>query len=331
MLKTLDVLFLNRDDVVSLLSYADCIPLMETAMRSVSGGQAQQPIRTSLQIPESTRVLGDMPGYVQSPETFGVKVVSVFPDNFGTSYGSHQGLVTLYDAHNGAPYALIDGGAITAIRTAATTAAATKHLARENAECLTILGYGEQAATHVQAIKEICAIERIKIWGRSIEKAQAFARLQEETHSLSVEAVESAEDAISTADIVCTTTGASTPIVSGDWLPNGVHVNLIGSSVATMREIDNAGLKKAKFYCDYKASLEVLGGEYLHALADGAITEDHLVGEVGQVILGTCPGRETQDEITMFKSLGMVSEDLLAAQYVYEKAIARGVGQQLSM
>ena len=330
-LKKLDILFLNREDTETLLPYDECIACMRDAMASVSRGEAIQPIRSGFAVPDKSGVLGMMPGYMSDPEGFGVKVVTVFPGNFGTEYGSHQGMVLLFDAKNGKPYAIIDGGAITAIRTAASSALATDLLARKDATEMTVLGYGEQAETHIAALLEVRDLERIRVWGRSFEKATAFAAEQSEKHTVEVEPVRDARTAVEGASIVCTTTAADDPIVFGEWLHNGLHLNVVGSSIPTTREIDSEVLVRSKLYCDYRDSLAALGGDYRTALAEGAIDENHLVGEIGDVLIGACSGRESDEEITLFKSLGMVSEDLASCRHVYEQAISKGIGQKVVM
>jgi ornithine cyclodeaminase len=331
MLKTLDILFLNREDTETLLPYDQCIARMRDAMASVSKGEAIQPIRSEFEVPDGSGVLGMMPGYMKQPEGFGIKVVTVFPANFGTEYGSHQGMVLLFDAHNGAPYAVVDGGAITAIRTAASSALATDLLARADANDLTVLGYGEQAETHIAALLEVRDLKRVRVWGRSFDKASAFAEQQSAHHGIEVLPVRDACAAVADAAIVCTTTAADDPIVFGEWLPAGVHLNVVGSSIPTTREVDSQALLRSKLYCDYRASLAALGGDYRTALSEGVIGESHLVGEIGDILVGACPGRESDAEITLFKSLGMVTEDLAACRHVYEQAVARGIGQRVVM
>lgn len=331
MLKKLKILFLNREDVNRLLPYAPCITEMEAAMKAVSRGDAVMPIRSMMPIPDGRGVLGMMPGFMTTPDSMGIKVVSVFPGNFGTEYGSHQGLVILYDTENGAPTAIVDGGAVTAIRTAAATAAATKALARKNSKILTIFGYGEQAETHLDAMMTLDMFEVVRIWGRDANKVQAFVDANKGRYKMQLIACTDPEVAVRGADVVCTTTAAAEPVLMGDWLEPGMHINAVGSSVPSTAEIDTATIAKSKLYADYIPSLKELGGDYRTAISDGAITEDHIVGEVGHVLLGQCEGRVSDDEITLFKSLGMVSEDLIACQYVFDKGRQHGVGQWITM
>ena len=330
-MKKLDILFLNREDTEALLPYEDCIKQMRSAMTSVSKGEAVQPIRTGIPVPDRSGILGMMPGYMKDPEALGVKVVTVYPGNFGTEYGSHQGMVLLFDAKTGAPYAVLDGGAITAIRTAASSALATDLLARSKAKDLTLLGYGEQAETHLAAIRKVRSLSTVRVWGRSLEKAREFAQAQGDAHGLEIEPVQDIRDAIEGAGIVCTVTAADDPLFEGDWITEGCHLNVVGSSIPTTREVDSRALQRSKLFCDYRDSLAALGGDFRTALAEGAIEESHLIGEIGEILTGKCPGRESDTEITLFKSLGMITEDLTSCQYVYREALARGVGQKVQM
>lgn len=331
MSKQTELLFLNKNDVRALLGYPDAIELMRSAFMAVSRGDAVQPIRRVMPLPTGSGMMMMLPGALTAPDSFGIKTVTIFPQNFGTETPSHQGLVTLYNPETGTPYALLDGGEVTAIRTAAATAVATEALARKDAKTITIFGYGEQAATHIAALSALARFDQFRIWGRDFEKATAFAARQSDHRGVQVEAIRDARTSIKGADIICTTTSAAEPVLLGDWLEPGQHINLVGSPVPNMREVDSTLVARTKFYCDYEASLRELGGEFRHALADGKISDDHLVGEVGHVLLGTRPGRETENEITVFKSLGMIAEDLVACDHIYHRAVAQGRGQKIRM
>ncbi len=191
---------------------------------------------------------------------------------------------------------------------------------------LTVLGYGEQAHRHVDMIAQVRPIDQVRCWGRDPAKAQAFARAIAARHPVAARAAVSVAEAVAGADIVCTTTGAKHPILHGDLLEPGMHLNIVGSSTADYREIDSTAVARASVWVDYRAMTEVSAGEYLHALAEGAITPDHLVGEIGATLGGTLRGRRDDADITLFKSLGMPAEDLYPAHAIYKAAQARGLG-----
>ncbi len=331
MAKKEELLYLSRRDVKDLLDYPSCIALMKTAMQSVAKGEAVQPIRSAVSSPGGSGLLGMMPGAMADPEILGIKTVTVFPGNFQEGLPSHQGFVSLFDAQNGTPLALMDASVITAIRTACASAAATQLLARRNAQEMTVMGYGEQAETHIAAIKLVRDLTRIVVWGRDEEKAKKFARAQSDLHGIEINAVLGAQQAVEGADIICTLTASSTPILKGAWLAPGMHVNVVGSGMPSACEVDALAVKRAKFYTDYTASVKALGGEYRAALVSGEIDENHIIGEVGEIMMGTRPGRESESDLTMFKSLGMVTEDLVSAHFLYHQAKTKNVGAWLDL
>jgi ornithine cyclodeaminase len=312
---------INAAAVRRLLPMAECIGLMKDAFRAEAEGRTAQPIRAMVRADHGRGTLAWMPGAITGPDWLGIKVLTIFPGNFGTALASHQGLMLLFDHADGRPTAIIDAREITAIRTAAATAAATDLLARPDARSLAIFGYGEQAETHLAAIRKVRAIDEALVWGRDPAKAHAFA----ERHGPGVRAAATPEEAAG-ADILCLTTAASEPYFEGCWLRPGQHVNAVGSSVATTSEVDPETVARARVYVDFAQSAEVLAGDLRLAREAGAIATDHVVGSVGDVITGRVPGRTAPDEITFFKSLGMVAEDLVAADHILRRAEAEGVG-----
>ncbi len=305
----------------------DCIDLMTTTMIAVSQGRALIPLRSVLALPGAKGLMGNMPGYLAEPECFGVKLVSIFPGNPAAGYSSHLGLVVLFEPEHGRPVALLDAAAITAIRTAAVSGLATRLLAREDAGDLAILGAGEQARSHLEAMLLVRPIRRVRVWSRTRESAEAFARSQGERHGLDIEPAASARDAVAGADIICTVSSAREPILLGDWIAPGSHLNIVGASLAAAAEIDTDAVVKSRFFVDYRPSTLSEGGEYRRALAAGAITEAHILGEIGEVAAGAKAGRRAADDITLFKSLGVAAEDLACAHFVLQKARAAGLGQ----
>jgi len=305
-------LFVSAAEVARLLPYRECIPLMREAMIALSEGRTAQLLRGILDLPLG-RAFGVMPGALLDDGGFGAKLVSIYPDNFAKGGPSHQGVVVLFDGASGAPAAVLDAGEITAIRTAAASAAATDALARPDASRLAILGYGEQAWRHVEAIRLVRDIERVTVWGRSPAKAEAFARRAGAGVAASVEA------AVDGADIICTVTAAAEPILFGRWVADGCHVNAVGSGRAGPAEIDNALVARSRFIADHRDGVLAQGAEFLRARAAGLVGDDHVLGEIGEVMAGRLAGRRGAGDVTVYKSLGSIVQDLAAARHILGK------------
>ena len=328
------LLVINAATIADALSSAQWIEVVEQSLRGVSAGAVVQDIRQILPLPDAQnrgRVLSMMFGAMRHPACFGAKVISVFPDNFSRGMDSHRGAVLLFDPADGALVGLLHGGEITAARTAAASAVATRALARADSTVLTILGYGEQATRHVDAIANVRAIAEVRCWGRDPVKATAFVQDIATRHRVRAVAASTVAEAIEGADIVCTTTAAKEPILTGDLLEPGMHLNVVGSSTTDYREVDTAAVVNSSIWVDYRPMTEASAGEYLRALAEGAIGSDHLVGEIGATLNGAVRGRADAHEITMFKSLGMPAEDLYPAQLIYEIAVANGLGTRVDL
>jgi ornithine cyclodeaminase/alanine dehydrogenase-like protein (mu-crystallin family) len=311
--------FIDREEVARRLTYEMCIPIVRDAMIAFSRGETRQLLRSIIPLADG-RMFGVMPGAMGvSRAPFGAKLISVFPENFSLGVQSHQGLVILFDPENGAPVCVLHAGEITAIRTAAASAVATDALARRDARCLTILGYGEQAATHARAISKVRNLESITIWGRSPERARAFAERMKAELTLPVTRAGNVEEAVAKADIVCTVTSASEPILKGAWVRPGTHLNLVGSSHAGPVEVDSDLVVRSRFIADSREGVLAQGAEFLRAKAAGLIGDDHIVAEIGQVLAGAIQGRRSPEEITVYKSLGHVVQDLSTAWALYSQ------------
>ena len=307
---------IDRDEVHARLTYEVCIPLVRAAMIALSRGETRQLLRSIIPLGDG-RMFGIMPGAMGDRSVFGAKLISVFPENFAKNIQSHQGVVVLFDGESGAPVCVAHAGEITAIRTAAASAVATDALARPDAHRLALLGYGEQALTHARAIRQFRALSAITVWGRSPERARAFAaRLEAET-GLEVTACVTAQAAVAQADIVCTVTGAAEPILEGRWLAAGTHVNVVGSGVAGPAEVDSDLVVRSRFIADSREGVRAQGAEFLRAKAAGLVDDTHVVGEIGQVLDGALQGRQSKDQITVYKSLGHIVQDLAAAQALF--------------
>jgi ornithine cyclodeaminase/alanine dehydrogenase-like protein (mu-crystallin family) len=308
--------FIDREEVARRLTYDRAIPLVRDAMIALSRGETLQLLRSIIDL-SGGRLFGVMPGALGAQEAFGAKLISVFHENFAKGIQSHQGVVVLFDPVTGAPVCVAHAGEITAIRTAAASAVATDALARKDASRLTLLGYGEQATAHTRAIAKVRTLESITVWGRSPALAQAFAERTQAELGIPVSVAADVESAVAHADIVCTLTAASEPILKGAWIKAGTHINVVGSGRAGPTEVDHDLVVRSRFIADSRASVLTQGAEFLHAKAAGYIDDGHIIAEIGQVLSGEVEGRRTPDEITVYKSLGHIVQDLASAWYLY--------------
>jgi len=310
--------FIDREEISRRLTYQKCIPIVRQAMIAFSKGESKQLLRSILTLSEG-RLFGVMPGAMAAHGPFGAKLISVFHGNFDRGVPSHQGLVVLFDPESGAPVCVLDAGEITAIRTAAASAVATDALARTDARRVALLGYGEQAQTHARAISKVRKLESITVWGRSAERAEAFAKKMQAELGIKVIVASDAQSAVATADIICTLTSSPEPILKGAWVSPGTHLNLVGSSHAGPAEVDNDLVVRSRFIADSREGVLNQGGEFLRAKRAGLIGDEHIVGEIGQVLAGAIEGRRSADEITVYKSLGHVVQDLSSAWALYSE------------
>jgi ornithine cyclodeaminase len=320
------MLLVTAAEIESLFPMDRAIAAARSAMRQVSSGDTLLPLRQFLAIPDAPGKMAVMPGYIAHPPRFGLKTVSKFTN----AAHSHVGTVQLYDATNGQLLAIIEGGTLTAIRTAAASALATDLLARPDSHHLAILGTGEQARRHIEAMAAVRPISQIRIWGRNARNAEALAATLRNADMPAIVAATVAE-AVADADIVCTTTPAATPILHGQHVRPGTHVNLVGSAIPTTAEADTALVAMSQFYGDYRAATLAQAGEFRNAIAAGLITADHLIGEIGELILGRIPCRQDDTAITLYKSLGVTAQDLTAADAILEAARAHGMGQEINL
>lgn len=315
------MLLLNKTAVMESLSHAECIDTLIDTMQSVSCGDVIMPLRQFIKIPNTAGKFTVMPGYLGKPASFGVKIVSKFPREPGSPYGTHVGAVMIFDTENGTALAMLHGGELTAIRTAAASGLATRQLSRENAQTLTLLGCGEEASHHIKAMLAVRPLKKIIVWGRSLERAQAFVEAQKLPSSIHIRAEVDAETAVAAADIICTVTSATTPIIKGEWVTPGTHINLVGAALRTSAEADTELVKRSRFYVDFRTSAMAQAGELLNAIEQGAVTEEHIIGEIGEVLAKQKPGRQFAADITVYKSLGVAAQDLAAASCAFNNAI----------
>ena len=296
------LLVLNHHDVTSLLTMRECIGVMEEALADLARGRVSNPLRSLLRVEGAPGFLGLMPAYRGD---FGLKEVCVYPGNPAKGLDTHLGLVILHDGETGAPKAIMDASAITAIRTAAVSAVATKLLAREEAHALAILGSGVQGKSHLEAIPLV----------RDIREVRMFSRTKRENAN-------SAEEAVRGADIIVTATSAKEPVVKREWIAPGTHINAVGSSIKSTRELDSETVKASSLFVDRRESTVNESGDYLMS----GVGPDHIRAELGEILIGTAKGRASKEELTLFKSLGLAVEDLASAQFLFEKAQRTGSG-----
>ena len=325
------ILIVNGSEVRTLLPMDECIDVMSDALAALARGEAIVPLRQVMWLPEKVGALGMMPSYIGSMNAVGLKVITVFPGNHGTKYDSHQGAVLLFEAKHGQLLAIMDATTITAIRTAAVSGAATRLLARTDAEDLAILGSGVQARTHLAAMLHSRPIQKVRVWSRDAEHSQRFAERESKRHGIPVSAVATVQEAVKEADIICTTTSAREPVLKGEWITPGTHINAVGSSVAFARELDSAAVKNARLFVDRRESTLNEAGDFLLARKEGIVDDSHIAGEIGDLIIGQIDGRRSSDEITLFKSLGLGIEDLAAANHIYRKARESNVGSAVEL
>jgi len=315
------MIVLTGDVVRNTVSMEACIDLMAATMVAVSRGETSLPLRSVVSLGDSGNAFVVMPGAISRPETFGAKLVSFFPGN--TRYPAIQGLIVLFEGATGQPKAVVDAAAVTALRTAAASGVATRALAREDAVTLALLGYGAQAEYHLRAMQVVRPLRRVLVWGRSMEKAQAFAEKNAARAGIEIHAVADARSAVEEADIVCTVSSSPSPILEGKWLKPGTHINLVGAFTPVTREVDTEAIRRARLFVEIREFALREAGELLIPIEQGELTADHIVGEIADVLTGSIPGRTNPSEITAYKSLGNTAQDLATATYAYEQAAAR--------
>ena len=321
------MIVLSQRDIVELLPMKDCIEVMANALGALARGESQVPLRTMMRMPNGQDIFALMPAYVGGPPAIGAKIISVFFGNHGTQFDSHQGAVLLFNAQNGALEAVLDATAITSIRTAAVSAVATRLLAREDADDLAIIGSGVQARQHLESISLVRKIERVRIWSRNKDNARALR----DRFAPAAEVLDTAEEAVRGASIVCVATSAREPIVHGAWISPGAHVNVIGSATPSSREVDTALVKRSRLFVDSRLSALKEPGDIIIPLEEGEITPDHIVAEVGELVAGLKTFKRQRDDITLFKSLGLAVEDIASAQFVHARAMERGAGVMVDL
>jgi len=324
---------LTGDDVRRLLPFDLCIEVMDRALRELADGEVEMPVRLVLNMRDGTGALALMPANLARSNLLGYKAVTVFPGTDPRIEPTHQAAVAVLDPGTGRTLGLVDGTSITEIRTAAVSAVATRHLARPDSTVLAVIGAGAQAAAHAEAIGHVRPLAEIRIWSRDGSRAAALAARLAANPSVAarVDAVPNPRDALAGADVVVTATSSRQPVIRREWLDVGVHVNAVGACIPVARELDAATVAGARLIVDSRAAALREAGDLLLAIADGAVNEDHIAGELGDVLVGRVAGRTRPDELTVFESLGLGVEDVAAAAHVLELAAADGIGSVVEL
>ena len=325
----MQVTVIGHREVSELLPMTECIEVMAGMFRALGEGEVMFPQRSVMWQPDKKGALGLMPSWLGEPYALGAKVVSVFPGNVESPYESHQGAVLLFETENGRLQAIVDAGAITAIRTAAVSGLATRLLSREAADDLAILGSGTQAEMHLAAMRAVRPVRRLRVWSRNAGHASRFAEYAAKHYEVTVTPVGNAEAAVNGAELVCTVTGSTEPVLKGEWLAPGAHVNAVGASVPPFRELDTGAVVRSRLFVDSKTSVLAEADDVRIPLRDKSIPESHILGELADLVLGRVEGRTGSDDITLFKSVGLAAEDLAAARYVYGRAVQSGAGTRI--
>ncbi|NNG01003.1 MAG: ornithine cyclodeaminase family protein [Desulfobacteraceae bacterium] len=311
---------INQSLATTLISMETCIGLMSTVLGELERGKAAMPLRSVMRIPETRNVMGMMPAYLDVPKVMGIKVISVFPGNETTRYESHQGGVLLFEMNNGLPLALVDASAITTIRTAAVSAVATRLLARGTAADLAILGSGTQAWSHLEAMLLVRGIHRVRVWSRNPVNAMQFSKTAAERFDIDIVSPESIENTLTGADLICTTTASPEPVLPGHLIAGGAHINAVGACLPHTRELDSEAIRKSLLFVDRRESVMNESGDFLIPVDEGVIDTGHIRGEIGELIEDRIPGRRSESDITVFKSLGLAVEDIAVAHHLYMTA-----------
>ena len=326
------MLILSEAEVRALLPLEQVIPLMEDALRAFSTGAVLQPVRQALRIAPYDGYLGLMPAHLRAPggEALGAKAVTFYTGNAGRGLPTHMAVILLWEPTTGTPLAMMDGRLITELRTAAVSAAATKALAAPEAGVLALLGAGVQARSHLAALRIVRPLRAVRVWSRTPERRRTFAGEMSD-RDLSITVCETPEAAVRGADLIVTATSSPGPVLRGRWVTPGAHINAVGAPRPDWRELDGEAVAMARVFVDSRAAAIVESGDVIQALQEGAIEEDHIRGEIGDVFAGRLPGRTGPEEVTLFKSLGMAVEDVAAAAYVHALARERGAGREIDL
>jgi ornithine cyclodeaminase len=320
---------LSEGDVTALLPIDAVMEPMEQALRRFSAGEVVQPVRTVL--PIGSEFFGVMPAYVRNPPILGAKLVSVFPRNTAVHLPTHLATVLLFSPDTGALLAVVGGSYITEVRTAAVSAVSANLLARDDAARLAIIGSGTQARSHLRALEQVFELSEVRVWSPTAEHQAAFIEEMEPSTTARLIGVDSAEQAVLTADIVVLATSSPEPVVQSEWIKSGTHVISVGACRPDQREMDPALVSRGRLFVDSRAAALAESGDVVMAIQEHRFVASHIVGELGELIDGKVEGRRSPREVTIFKSLGLAVEDVVAAELAYRRALAGDSGRELEL
>lgn len=322
---------LTEQQVQSLLPMADLIAAMEAALARFSAGEVLQPVRSVLTVGPTKAYFGLMPAYVPNPASLGAKLVTVFADNPSKQLPSHLATILLLDPETGSLQALMDGRYITEARTAAVSAVSARFLAKRDAATLAILGTGVQARSHLEAFAEVRQLKEVRVWSPRADSRERFVGEMTGDVPVPVHAADTAEAAVRGADLIVLVTSSVTPVIKDEWVNAGAHVVSVGACRPDQREMDPALVARARLYVDSRAAAVVESGDIVMGIAEGRFAATHIRGELGEVVLGRAEGRLSDNDVTVFKSLGMAVEDVVAADLVLRRAVETGAGTKLTL
>lgn len=312
------MLLIEEKQVREILTPEKCVAAMRQAFMDLENGKCDMPQRLICKLP-NTAAFGFMPAYVG--DYFGAKVIAAYAPNMGTEYPSHIGYVMLFESEHCTVSGLIEAGSITEIRTGCVSAVATDLLAKKDAHCLALIGAGAQARSHLAAIRLVRPIDQVRVFDLNEKASLRFQKEAEEKYGLPVIVCASVEEAVREADIICTLTPAKEAYLTKAMVRPGAHVNAVGTFSPVTREAASDLVAAARLYSDYTPACRRESGEYLAPLQEGLIGEDHILGSIGELLLGRASGRQTDSDITLFDALGLAVEDIAAARLVYEEAV----------
>jgi alanine dehydrogenase len=322
---------LTEDHVKSLLTTPELITAMEAAIARFSAREVLQPVRTVLSVGPTKAFFGVMPAYIEQPPRLGTKLVTVFNENHARGLPSHLATIVLLDPDTGALLALMDGRYITESRTAAVSAVSARHLARADASTLAIIGSGVQARSHLEAYAEVRNLRDVRIWSPNARSRERFVDDMSHHVGARLQNCASARQAVEGADLIVLVTSSPTPVIDDAWVAPGAHVVSVGACRPDQREMPPELVARARLFVDSRAAALVESGDVVMGLQESRFGEAHIAGELGDVVLGRVAGRQSDDQVTVFKSLGMAVEDVVSADLVYRKAIENGAGTELTL
>jgi ornithine cyclodeaminase len=322
---------LNEQQVHSLLPMNDLIASMESALAKFSAREVQQPVRTVLTVGPTKAYYGLMPAYIPQPASMGAKLVTVFGENHKKNLPSHLATILLFDPETGMLQAIVDGRYITEARTAAVSAVSTRFLANPNASTLAIIGSGVQARSHLEAYQHVRQLKEVRIWSPKPQSRQSFVDDMSPTLNIPIKASNTAEEAVRGADLIVLVTSSPTPVIEDSWVSEGAHVVCVGACRPNQQEMPPLLVKRSLLYVDSSAAAVLESGDVVMNIAAGLFDASHIRGEIGELVLGRVEGRQSPNDITVFKSLGMAVEDVVAADLVLRRAVETGAGTELTL